>query len=79
MTCNDGYTISGNSSCNNGTLSTVSCLANCDISDLSIGSDQTEGTCTSNLTSGSTCDVVCKSSDESPSASVTCTNGVLST
>ena len=79
MTCNDGYTISGNSSCNNGTLSTVSCLANCDISDLSLGSDQNAGTCTANLTSGSTCEVECQNSDESPSASVTCTNGVLST
>ena len=79
MDCENGYSISANSTCTNGTLSTVTCLADCDISGLVLESDQTEGTCTSNLTSGGTCDVVCTTDNTSPSESITCTDGTLST
>ena len=75
-----GYTISGYSTCENGTLSTVSCLEDCDISSLVVPADATAGTCTVDLPSGNTCEISCDNSTiMSPSSNVTCTNGTLST
>ena len=57
-TCNTGYTVSGTSSCYDGTLTAATCSASpCDAS--AAPANGAVGTCTSTLASGSTCQPTC--------------------
>jgi hypothetical protein len=57
-TCNTGYTVSGTSSCYDGTLTAATCSASpCDAS--AAPANGAVGTCSSTLASGSTCQPTC--------------------
>ena len=74
-TCNTGYTVSGTSSCYDGTLTAATCSASpCDAS--AAPANGAVGTCTSTLASGSTCQPTCNTG-YTVSGTSSCTLGAL--
>jgi len=80
-TCDSGYTVSGTSSCNAGTLTAdagtltaATCVPNCDAS--TAPTNGVVGTCTNSLASGSTCQPTCDSG-YTVSGTSSCTAGTL--
>ena len=74
-TCNTGYTVSGTSSCYDGTLTAATCSASpCDAS--AAPANGAVGTCSSTLASGSTCQPTCNTG-YTVSGTSSCTLGAL--
>ena len=74
-TCNTGYTVSGTSSCYDGTLTAATCSASpCDAS--AAPANGAVGTCSSTLASGSTCQPTCNAG-YTVSGTSSCTLGAL--
>ena len=74
-TCLPGYTVSGPSSCNDGTLTAARCDANCDARRVP-SNGRNSGTCTGSLASGSTCEPSCLPG-YTVSGPTSCNNGTL--
>jgi hypothetical protein len=74
-TCNEGYTVSGTSSCYNGAVTAATCSGSpCDAS--AAPENGKVGTCTSTLASGSTCQPTCNTG-YTVSGTSSCTLGAL--